>query len=49
MNETVFYHQMGHSDILPGDNSIRITDSEFQSRWDQMRSGIEVPQLTAIC
>ncbi len=47
-NETVCYHQMGHSDNLPGDNSIRITDSEFQTRWDEMRSSIYVPQLTTI-
>jgi hypothetical protein len=47
-NATVFYSQQGHSDILPGEKSVRITDTEFNARWEQWKNSAYVPPLTTI-
>ena len=47
-NATVFYFQQGHSDSLPSEKSVSITDAEFNARWDQWKSGVYVPPLTTI-
>ena len=45
---TVFYSQQGHSDNLPSEKSTRISENEFQTRWDQWKNRAYVPPLTAI-
>ena len=47
-NATVFYSQQGHSDVLPGEKSVSITDTEFNARWEQWKSSTYMPPLTAI-
>jgi hypothetical protein len=44
----VFYAQQGHSDNLPSEKSTRISENEFQTRWDQWKNRAYVPPLTAI-
>lgn len=47
-NATVFYSQQGHSDSLPSEKSVSITDAEFNASWEQWKSGVYVPPLTTI-
>nr|MCR5138063.1 hypothetical protein [Oscillospiraceae bacterium] len=43
-----YYYQQGHSEKLPSEKSMRITESDFFSRMEQMESTIYVPPLTKI-
>ncbi|MBO7373032.1 MAG: hypothetical protein J6U19_02235, partial [Oscillospiraceae bacterium] len=45
---TVFYSQQGHSDTLPSEKSARISENEFQTRWEQWKDKVYVPHLIAI-
>ena len=45
---TVFYSQQGASESFPSEKSIRITEDEFYSRWQQMEESIYIPALTTI-
>ena len=47
-NATVFYSQQGHSDSLPSEKSVSITDAEFNASWEQWKSDVYVPPLTTI-
>ena len=47
-NATVFYSQQGHSENLPSEKSVRISENEFQTKWEQWKSKIYVPPLTTI-
>ncbi|MBQ9661960.1 MAG: hypothetical protein IJV40_02270 [Oscillospiraceae bacterium] len=42
------YYQQGHSETLPSEKSIAISDEEFRTRVEQMESSIYVPPLTKI-
>ena len=43
-----YYYQQGHSENLPSEKSVRITEGDFFSRMEQMESTIYVPPLTKI-
>jgi hypothetical protein len=47
-NATVFYSQQGASESFPSEKSIRITEDEFYSWWQQMEESIYMPALTTI-
>ena len=47
-NATVFYAQQGYSENLPSEKSVRITEDEYYSRWQEWEAGVYVPPLTAI-
>ena len=45
---TGFYYQQGHSDSLPSEKSVAISEEEFTVYYQQLESSIYVPPLTKI-
>ena len=45
---TGYYYQQGHSETLPSEHSIAISEEEFGNRLQQMESSFYIPPLTAI-
>ena len=44
----LYYYQQGHSDTLPGEKSVRITEEDFLEKRTQLQSTIYLPATTRL-